>query len=392
MGRRVPLLGLALAAALAIAIPTAVWVCFGAHGAWVTFQIVAPLAVATVLAGEWITTRRPGGLRLQFALIAALGGVALAAGLALFVSQMFLSNHDGLMAVLLAIYAGTLVLWVTGRLAARALHDLDAVRTTLAAVAEGRRDVRVDPTGDDEIARVGRQVDEMIVRLDREERMRRELFAAVSHDLRTPITALGLLATAIDDSIVDEAKRREYAGRMNTHVRQVGALIDDLFDLTRLEAQELEWTTERLEVRDLVNDVVDAMRPAADAGAVAVRAHLNGSVGCSRGNREQLSRVLFNLIQNAIHHTPPDGSVTVRVEDARGGVEIEVADTGAGIAAEQRDRVFEPFYRGDAARQSPGAGLGLAISRAIVEAHGGSIWLEDATVGTRVRFRLPVHP
>ncbi len=392
MGRRVPLLGLALAAALAIAIPTVVWVCFGAHGAWVTFQIVAPLAVATVLAGEWITTRRPGGLRLQFALIAALGGVALAAGVALFVSQMFLSNHDGLMAVLLAIYAGTLVLWVTGRLAARALHDLDAVRTTLAAVAEGRRDVRVAPTGDDEIARLGRQVDEMIVRLDREERMRRELFAAVSHDLRTPITALGLLATAIDDSIVDEAKRREYAGRMHTHVRQVGALIDDLFDLTRLEAQELEWTTERLEVRDLVNDVVDAMRPAADAGSVAVRAHLNGSVGCSRGNREQLSRVLFNLIQNAIHHTPPDGSVTVRVEDAGGGVEIEVADTGAGIAAEQRDRVFEPFYRGDAARQSPGAGLGLAISRAIVEAHGGSIWLEDATVGTRVRFRLPVHP
>ena len=101
--------------------------------------------------------------------------------------------------------------------------------------------------------------------------------------------------------------------------------------------------------------------------------------------------MLFNLIQNAIHHTPPDGSVTVRVEDAGGGVEIEVADTGAGIAAEQRDRVFEPFYRGDAARQSPGAGLGLAISRAIVEAHGGSIWLEDATVGTRVRFRLPTH-
>jgi signal transduction histidine kinase len=133
------------------------------------------------------------------------------------------------------------------------------------------------------------------------------------------------------------------------------------------------------------------MRPTADAGSVSVRAHVNGSVASSNGNREQLSRVLFNLIQNAIHHTPPDGSVTVRVEDAGGGVEIEVADTGEGIAAEQRDRVFEPFYRGDAARQSPGAGLGLAISRAIVEAHGGSIWLEDATVGTRVRFRLPTH-
>ena len=93
--------------------------------------------------------------------------------------------------------------------------------------------------------------------------------------------------------------------------------------------------------------------------------------------------MLFNLIQNAIHHTPPDGSVTVHAEDVDGGVEIEVADTGAGIAAEQRERVFEPFFRGDASRQSPGAGLGLAISRAIVEAHGGAIWLEEATRDTR---------
>lgn len=391
MGRRVPLRGLALAGALSLALPGVVWLCYDLHGAWVTLLIVAPLALATVLAGEWIARRRPGGLRRQFALVATLGVVALAVGVALFVSLMFLSSHDALMTVLLAIYAGALVLWLSGRVASRALADVDAIRSTLAAVGEGRRDLRVAPTGDDELARLGRQVDEMIVRLDREERARRELFAAVSHDLRTPITSLGLLATAIDDSIVDEAKRREYAGRMNTHVRQVAALIDDLFDLTRLEAKELEWTMDRLAVHDLVHDAVEAMRPAADAGSVAVRADVNGSVACSHGNREQLSRVLFNLIQNAIHHTPPDGSVTVHVEDRDDGVEIEVADTGAGIAAEQRDRVFEPFYRGDAARQPPGAGLGLAISRAIVEAHGGSIWLEEASVGTRVRFRLPAH-
>ena len=138
-----------------------------------------------------------------------------------------------------------------------------------------------------------------------------------------------------------------------------------------------------------MHDAVEAMRPTADAGSVAVRAELSGAVAPLARQPRAAQRVLFNLIQNAIHHTPPDGSVTVRAEDVDGGVEIEVADTGAGIAAEQRDRVFEPFYRGDAARQSPGAGLGLAISRAIVEAHGGSIWLEDATVGTRVRFRLP---
>jgi signal transduction histidine kinase len=99
--------------------------------------------------------------------------------------------------------------------------------------------------------------------------------------------------------------------------------------------------------------------------------------------------VLFNLIQNAIRHTPPDGSVTVRAEGIGNTIEIEVADTGAGIPGEHRPRVFEPFYRADGARSDGGAGLGLAVSRAIVEAHGGSIWLEEAAVGTRVRFRVP---
>jgi signal transduction histidine kinase len=361
---------------------------YDAHGARVTLAITAPLAVLTVLAGEWIALRRPGGLRRQFAAVSGLGAFALGTGVVLFVALMFVSSHDALMTVLLAAYAAALVLWIAHRLGSRALSDLDAVCTTLAAVGEGRRDVRVNPRGDDEIARLGHQVDAMIARLDREEGMRRELFAAVSHDLRTPITSLGLLATAIDDSVVEEDKRREYAARMNTHVRQLAALIDDLFDLTRLQARELTWTMERLAVEELVTDAVEAMRPAADAGSVAVHADLRHP-GVSHGNREQLGRVLFNLIQNAIHHTPPDGSVTVRAQAVDGHVEIEVADTGAGIAAEQRDRVFEPFYRVDQSRQAPGAGLGLAISRAIVEAHGGAIWLEDAPVGTRVRFRLP---
>ena len=142
--------------------------------------------------------------------------------------------------------------------------------------------MRTGLTGHDEIARLGRQVDDTIARLDREERMRRELFAAVSHDLRTPITSLGLLATAIDDEVVEDAKRREYAARMNTHVRALGALIDDLFDLTRLQAQELQWTMERVAVEELVHDAVEAMRPAADAGAVAVRADLRPPLGAPR--------------------------------------------------------------------------------------------------------------
>jgi signal transduction histidine kinase len=293
------------------------------------------------------------------------------------------------MTALLVAYAAALALWVTRRLARRALGDLDIVRATLAAVGAGRRDVRTELTGHDEIALLGRDVDAMIARLDREERARRTLFAAVSHDLRTPITALGLLATAIDDEVVEPARRREYAARINTHVGALAALIDDLFELTRLQSEELTWTMERVRLDELLHAAVEAMRPQADAGAVAVRTELRAPLSAPRGNPEQLQRVLFNLIQNAIRHTPPDGSVTVRAEGVDGAVEVEVADTGEGIPLGARERVFEPFYRADEARHDPGAGLGLAISRAIVEAHGGAIWLEDAPVGTRVRFRLP---
>jgi signal transduction histidine kinase len=276
------------------------------------------------------------------------------------------------------------------RIGRRALRDVDALRATLTAVGEGERDVRTGVTGSDEIARLAADIDAMVARLDQEERARRTLFAAVSHDLRTPITALQLLANAIDDGVVDDAEtRREYAARMGTHVRALGALIDDLFELTRLESGELTCTLEQVRLDELVHEMVDAMRPAADAGSVAVSARVNCKRTAARANPEQLQRVLFNLIQNAIRHTPPDGTVTVSAEAVEDGIEIEVADTGDGIGAEHRERIFDPFYRADPSRRDAGAGLGLAISRAIIEAHGGQIWLEDASVGTRVRLRLP---
>jgi signal transduction histidine kinase len=315
----------------------------------------------------------------------------LAAAVAAFVALMFVSGHDAFLTILVAAYAAALAGWAAARMGHRAMGDLERIRATLAAVAEGRRDVATGVEGSDEIARVAADVDAMVTRLDHEESLRRTLFAAVSHDLRTPVTALRLLANALDDDVVDGELRREYVERMGTHVRALGTLIDDLFELTRLQSGELEWTMEQVSVALLLEEAVDAMRPAAEAGAVSVSAQLGAQLGAARANPEQLQRVLFNLIQNAIHHTPADGSVTVSAEAVNGGIEVEVADTGNGVPADQRDRVFDPFFRGDESRQHAGAGLGLAISRAIVEAHGGRIWLEDAPRGTRVRFSLPAR-
>jgi signal transduction histidine kinase len=227
--------------------------------------------------------------------------------------------------------------------------------------------------------------------MDDAERMRRDLIAAVSHDLRTPITSLRLLTEAIADDVVDEATRRAYLDQIGTHVDALAALIDDLFELSRLEAGEIAWSIEQVRLDELVGETVDAMRVQADARHVHVRTELPADLRPARADPEKLQRVLFNLIQNAIRHTPADGSVVVRAAPAGDAVEIEVADTGSGIAADDRDRIFEPFFRGgaQAARSSDGAGLGLAISRAIVEAHGGRIWLEEAPAGTRVRFSIP---
>lgn len=235
----------------------------------------------------------------------------------------------------------------------------------------------------------------LAVRLAMEERSRRQIedarrqmVAAVSHDLRTPLASLRLLVEAIDDGVATGETRERYLGEMLTHVEALTALIDDLFELSRIEAGEISWTMRQVELRELIDDTVAAMRAPAEARGVALTAELPSHDVLARANAEKVQRVLFNLIQNAIRHTPADGSVTVRARNAGGGVEVEVADEGEGIDRADGERAFEAFFRGDESRSEDGAGLGLAISQAIVEAHGGRIWLEGNDPGTRVRFTL----
>ncbi len=390
MSRSLAFAGLAATVAAALAA-----LGYGAAAGLTSLLILVPLGIATVFAAHAIVAARAriGGLRRQFALLAAVAAAQLAIAVGVFVQLMFVSGHDAFFTVLVAAYAGVLGLWAGRLLGRRALVDVDAVRTTLEAVGQGRRDVSTNLAGRDELARLGADVDAMVTILAGEERARRGLIAAVSHDLRTPITSLRLLVDAIEDDLVtDPAMRREYLGRISTNVHALSALIDDLFELSRLESGDIRWEMERVMLDELVAETIDAMRPHAEAGAVVVSAELAPRLAAAQANPEQIQRVLFNLLQNAIRHTPPDGSVVVRAALAsEGAIEIEVADSGPGIAGDERAHVFEPFFRGGdgTARSDGGAGLGLAISRAIIEAHGGRIWLADAEAGTCVRFRLP---
>ena len=311
---------------------------------------------------------------------------------------MVVSDHDAVLLAVIVIAAGVLAVLASRLLAAGILHDVEAIRDGLGAVGEGRREVRIETAVGDELAELAAAANSMIARLrdeelarDHSERARRDLVAAVSHDLRTPITSLRLLASAVEDEIVDGDTRRAYLRRMRTHIDALSALIDDLFEVSRLDAGDISWTLERVPLAELVDETVDAMRVQAEQKGVTVVAEIPPALHPARANPEQVQRVLFNLIQNAIRHTPADGSVVVRAEPAEDRLEVEVSDTGSGIAPDEREHVFTAFYRGgeDSVRPGGGAGLGLAVSRAIVEAHGGTIWLADAPNGTRVRFSLP---
>jgi signal transduction histidine kinase len=340
-----------------------------------------------------------GSLSRQFTIGIGLAFGVTVVGVGVWLSLMIVVPTDLWRTTLALVYAGALASYVVWTFMRGVKHDLDAVRDRLEEVGAGRPPGSpVDVAGLDEVAELAASTNRMIEQLaereaerDRADQARRDLVAAVSHDLRTPLTSLHLIAQAMEDGLLDDAARQRYSREMTVHVQSMSALVDDLFELSRLAAGAIEWTMRRVALDELVLETVDAMRTQADAGGVEVSAQVPADIGPAHANPEGVQRVLFNLIQNAIRHTPADGSVTVQAQAAGSSIEIEVADTGVGIDPSERERIFEPFFRGgdDRSRTTRGSGLGLAICRAIVEQHGGRIWLVPSEQGTRVRFSLP---
>jgi signal transduction histidine kinase len=353
------------------------------------------LALSHLLAPQ---RRRLGSLSNQFG-----AGVALVFGLVLIgvgavALLMLISPEDAYLLATLLAFAGALAVYSSWLLTSGIRDDIETVRDALRDVGEGKPGpISIATGGRDEIAELARAAEEMSRRLtehetqrDVSERARRDLIAAISHDLRTPLTSLQLLAQGIDDGVIDAASGEQgYAEEMAFHVSSLSAMVDDLFELARLEAGDVQWSIQRVRLDQLVGETVEAMRAQAAAKGIAVETRVEGDLVAAQANPEKIQRVLFNLIQNAIRHTPEDGSVSVAAESAGQAIEVEVADTGSGIPETERERVFEPFFRGDASRGTVGSGLGLSICRAIIEVHGGRIWLTSTETGTRVRFTVP---
>jgi two-component system sensor histidine kinase BaeS len=356
----------------------------------ITVLIVITIAVAASLRRY---NRHARSLR-RLVLVTALVAVALGAIGAFILSWLMILDSDQLVTaltvlLLTAIITSALVAVATAPLGRDARH----IETTLRAVEAGDRSQRTSLVRRDELGHVGRALDELTTNLDRLEAEQRHLEAertamitSVSHDLRTPLTALRAAVEALTDHIAPDPDR--YYRAMARDVDALASLVDDLFLLVRLEHGTYDLEPADLDLTELADDAIEALTPAAEAKHVRLQLDATNRVHIT-GNPAALARVIRNLLDNAIRHAPEGTTVHVSV-DGEHRPTVHVIDQGPGFPAAFADRAFEQFARADTSRnrETGGAGLGLAVARGLIDAHHGTIRI-DPPPGGRVSFELP---
>jgi signal transduction histidine kinase len=353
----------------------------------------------------WLLTiparhRSQAGVLISVAFVATVASVAAVFGN---VQAMFLGSDDAYVTVVVALVSG-LMSALAAALAARTFAlDNRSVYAAMAALRQGRVP---DHEGrrlsgelqqlHEELAGTARTLTESRNRERALESSRRELVAWVSHDLRTPLAGLRAMAEALEDGVAASPER--YYKQIRIEVDRLAGMVDDLFEISRLQAGAPSSRTERVCLDDLVSDCVAALEPVAGLQGVRLvgRADVTAEV---LGNGAELNRALTNLLVNAIRHTGPTGTVeiTLRASDdpAPRTAELTVRDECGGIAEHDLGRVFDVGFRGEPARTpqpglGAGAGLGLAITRGIVSAHEGSVDVCNAVGGCEFVVRLPL--
>ncbi len=342
----------------------------------------ATLAVGFVLA---VALRALPTVRLQ---IAGLAAFAVCLPLAVVLLSGWVMFHMGDDKKILAVSAASAAVAVlAGLWLGRSIVDsIDAVRDASGRLARGDLSVRAPPSGPAEIADLAASFNEMAANLERLFDARRELVAWASHDLRTPLANIQAMLEALQDGLMQPA---EALPSLEEQTRALSTMVDDLFELAQIDAGALGLELEEAPIAGPVRASLRGVEAEARLRGIRLDSEVSDSVR-ARFAPFELQRVLQNLLTNALRHTPSDGSVAVRVSANNDEVQVTVEDTGEGLGDEARERMFERFWRGDRARSGRGGGLGLAISRALVEAQGGRIWAEDRPGGgARISFTLP---
>lgn len=390
------------------------------------FQDILILIGIALAAATGVTVAGLAALRLtrrssmlvQLGVVSVSGLLSVALGVVLASSAMYVSAHDLSVVLTMAAISGVVSLGTavllglafTRRSAeladiARALGDgSQAAEAGSSGASTGASPGRERPglpgaADSAELARLASELDLAGHRLTESraataaaEDARRALVAHVSHDLRTPLAGIRAMAEALEDGLVEDPAR--YYRLMRGQVASLTTMVDDLFELSRIQAGALRLHLEPISVADLVSDAVGELQAVADRQQVDLRAHGEPSSPIIIGDDRELSRAIANLLVNAVQHTPPGGAVDVAAEEQAGQLTLSVTNTGSGIRSDDLERVFDAGWRGDPARTATidgltGGGLGLAIVRGIVEAHGGTVVARNVPGGCRFDIRLP---
>ena len=326
--------------------------------------------------------------------------LGIATGTVLAGSRMFLSPKDERTVIVVLIAAGT-VGGLTAIVLARTLRQgIDTVsRLASSLVQRTLEPVTPVPTLElDNLAaqlqQIGEQLHESIVRERSLEASRRELVAWISHDLRTPLAGIQALTEALEDGVVTDPETvSRYYRTIKSEVARLDGMVDDLFRLSRIHSGLLNLNLELVSLNDVVSDALTLVRPMAKAKGVHVVGQVEEGSATARLSTTEFLRILRNLLENALRHTPAGGEVSLRARVTDDETVMTVRDGCGGIAEADLARVFELGYRGDAARSpepDKRAGLGLAIAQGLVLAHGGDIEVANESGGCCFTVRLPV--
>jgi signal transduction histidine kinase len=368
----------------------------------------ASLTIAA-LAVVVLRRARQSPLLLQV-LVIALGAVSsAAAGVLLAARAMFLSNHD--LSVLGVVLTVSAAVAVAGAIELSAVYQrevakVESLMTAMVPAGENGSIAPVDgphPASRNELHRLSRTLANTAAELESARRRqssleasRRELVSWVSHDLRSPIASIRAMAEALEDAVVTDADDvQRFHSAIASETVRLGSLVDDLFELSRIESGSLAANPEMVDAEALIIEVVDSTQPAAAARGInlvnlfTVTPPDSGTVPGA-----DLRRVLHNLLDNAVRHTRPGGSVVVDGEIRNATLHLAVTDECGGIPKEDIERVFDVAYRGDTARSrdAGGGGLGLAIAKGLVEARRGVIDVTNRGQGCRFSLSIPVVP
>ena len=350
--------------------------------------------------GWW---RRPPSLKLSLSLGYLLAALLTILNVWVGAQLMFISEHDLALAGMLLLFASGISVSFGYLISSGLVQALGDIVQASEQLSKGDLTARVPAGGKDEVARLAASFNQMAARLEaaaqearRMEAARRDFVAGASHDLRTPLASLRAMIEALAEGVVvDPETVQRYLRQSQAEILRLSRLTDDLFQLAQLDAGHFAMQYEPASLSDLVSDSLGSLLPRAAAKGLTISGWVDPQVGLVWMAPLQVGRVLHNLLDNALRHTPEGGTIAVRAAPADGAVVISVQDSGEGISAEDLPRVFERFYRGEQSRSrsAGGSGLGLAIAKGLVEAHGGEIWADSGPgSGACFRFSLPLAP